>query len=251
MNQNFQKLMKQRHKYAKRYGVLLIFAIMIPLTTIVFIIESIGLWISRKSIANCGFYFDLVLAIIAIGLDVITYYYWKKLKKIGIGASRVQPYIMKLPFYDKEDIYLQIQKHVKIKSLTTDVMHGVTKGQRNVRLFLLEMPEYHKKEYKNLTSKAVRHAQKKHGMKTKLTMSESYKAIRINLLLLDNFTEEAYERVEVNASYDLCYAEGNLNVIVDLKTMTLYLPAFLGDWYGASAKYCYAVKKLLKILQLE
>ena len=240
-------LFKRRHRCAVMYGWFQLSAIFLSFWAIgliftIYVSAPIaGLecpnWAPNLTWASLG---------VAVLVEVFAWIYWKNLVNKGADKRRVQPYKIKLNFADKKLLCEQLIKNIKLETMLPNVMYSFQNGKRNIRTFVFDIPEYNKRDYGKIRDLAIKTAIKHYGMKTELTRYECYKSIRLNILLLENFNEEAYKSVEINASYGMQYAEGTLTAAVDLKEMTLYIPAHFGTWYGGAAKYYFCVNQLLK-----
>ena len=76
-------------------------------------------------------------------------------------------------------------------------------------------------------------------------MSEIGKIIRVNILFLDKWSDEADGEINANAMYNMNYAESRLDIFVDLAAGQIYIPRYTGLHYGDAVKYEYAVYKVL------
>lgn len=182
---------------------------------------------------------------VTVIVDIVAYIYWKHLLSQGADSRYVEPYIVELNFSSKENLYSKIENCVELIPMYENVKYGYKKGRRNIRLFITEMPEYNEQEYENIDGKMVRNAIENHGMKTELNRQEMYKAIRLNILLLEKFNDEAYKSAKKNALYGTQNPESVIDVIADIEKKKLYIPAYWGIWYGGSAKYRYCIKQML------
>ena len=249
MNPNDERLYKQRHRCTVIYGWLQMIAYFLSFWAVGLMLYIYIIWPNDGvEYAEWAPMIGWWLLAVAFIVDVIAWLYWKHLINQGANTRNAEPYKVELEFANRDALYRQISEHIELQVLFPNVMYGNECGRRNIRLFVIDMLEYHKQSYKRIKSKAVQSAVKNHGMETQLSRQQMYKAIRLNLLLVENFTEEAYKSAEVNANYGMQYAEAVLNVVIDLTEMVLFIPAYRGTWYGGSAKYCACVKQLLKWL---
>ena len=119
------------------------------------------------------------------------------------------------------------------------------KGDITIKLFLFHLPDYDSDRFKKLRKKKTSDVNKKYKFKSELTLSEMGKTVRVNLLLLDSWSDQAAKEMQINAMYDMSYAESKLNVFADLSDRKLYIPKYAGLHYGDIKKYCFCVDKLL------
>ena len=240
-------LFKKRHRCAVAFGWLELIAIMLSLWSVLLILAIYVIApIEGLECAEWAPHFTWASLVVAVVIDVFTWLYWKSLVNKGADKRTVQPYKINLNFPDRDLLCQHLSENIQLQTILPNVMYGVQNGKRNIRTFVFDIQEYNKRDYRKLRDLSIKNAIKKHGMKTELTRYECYKAIRLNILLAENFNEEAYKSVEINASYGMQYAEGTLTAVVDLKEMVLYIPAHWGTWYGGSAKYHICVEQLLK-----
>lgn len=160
-------------------------------------------------------------------------------------TKKVEPYTLQLDCCKSVQIMDALIQRFAMQILPTGNFYSYVKGKRNILFLLYRMGAFNKKEFTNMREKSTRAARKLIGLKAEMPIAEIKNSCRINLLLLDSITEEARKQMSVNAVYGMRYAEAVLNVYIDTKMSTLYIPSYVSLWNGGSSAYYFCVKELL------
>lgn len=238
----YMETIKRRHRRTKYYCIFM-------LLNFFFGVLSFALplyWLAGYSIVMSGMFFIWAME----GLVLLVFLLCRReILRDGGDSTFVEPYFVRLTTSEPDTIQACFDKLAATHPIDELCSYGYFPGRRNVRLFFMRFPQYSKEQYKRTTQKIVRHAKKKYGMRTMISMAEAHKALRINFIILDELNEEVEKKLKTNASYGLSYAEGVLYVYFDASQRVLYIPAYCGTMCGASYLHLYGVRFLRKVLK--
>ncbi len=117
--------------------------------------------------------------------------------------------------------------------------YGRCLTDRDYRLYVFSFPVYNEEYYDSLHNEALE--------AIKAPPATVHQWAIINLLVIENWSEEAEEAAQINAGNRLLY-NGLLEVFVDLQNNRVLIPKCIFDNYGAVSKYLCCVTYIFKFL---
>lgn len=224
------------------YSILCFFAFLFGIFTIIIVV----------AIALPGYRMNnLPLILFAVGPFLINLIVCLLLRRVHIIQAKeeayVEPYEITLP-YGGDRYIKHLTNKLSMEELPDGYYYSLVPGARDILVLLFHMGFFDEEQYKVIRKKDTNAARRNIGWKTERSIAETKDSIRVNILMVDDITDELTEEIRTNAVYGTKYAEAVIDMYVDLTNKMLYIPAYESLWHGGSAKYTYCVNQLLDIV---
>lgn len=191
--------------------------------------------------------FGSLFLVIVAGMVVI----FKLTRKEGFDKSPIAPYSVSLEMRSFSQILVELERQVRMTELIPGVFCGRETGREIFHWFIFHLHEYDASAHKRLLLEAADASFAQGIIPKKVSRDTLSRSKRCNILVIESPCSELPAALNKNAVEGLNVAEGWLDVIIDLSTNTLYIPALFGGVYGQSVQYRAIVTRLLKYLGID
>ena len=239
MNQNTVNEIVKHNNSIIRKNRLFTFSLTGSIIAVILFIGIILYRIFDAEYKNVSIYVIIVIALIAAVLIFICVLLSKSVKHCDEKA-----YILASSRFGYPEYINEINKTVPLDDFGEGYF-GFIEGKKNIKLFVFHMPCYDRKQYAKMRKTCSNAANKKYKFRQSLPASEMEKTVRVNILFLDEWSEDAASEINANAVYGMNYAESRLDIFADLSAGQTYVPRYTGLHSGDAVKYEYAVYKVL------
>lgn len=165
----------------------------------------------------------------------------------GYGKDPMQPYSVKTDCYSVETLLARIQRKIALDSLCEDTFCCVELGKRRIHWMVFLTEEYSSEAVTASLKKIWMIALQKGVFPKRMSMTEYNKTVRCNIITVNRMNEEAISASKKNAVGDMHAGEKRINVILDLETGTLYIPALWGGILANCRTYGIVINRLISI----
>lgn len=233
---------QKKHFTTIVYSILCFFSFLFGFFTVVAIVGSAISGYMMKNIPlilfNAGLFFTLLVGFLILRRTHIVQ---------TQEEAEVEPYVIPLA-YGGTNYIQHLKSKLSMEELPDGNYYSLIPGARDILVLLFHVDCFDEKQFKEIRKKDTKAARKNMGWKTERSIAETKNSNRVNILLIDDITDELTEEIRTNAVYGTKYAEAVIDMYVDLTNKKLYIPAYESLWYGGSAKYTYCVNQLLDII---
>ncbi len=189
-------------------------------------------------------YFSIILFAIS---SVLFLCFRKTHREQAKEKSLLDPYVVSYKPLKRQNVESELIRIFDMHKLPNGNYCSFIKRRFDVLYMLYHMPIYDHKEFVKNKAKTTNLARKVVGLKDVMSTAKINRTLRVNILLLDIFNDEALKAASKNASYGMRLAEGVITVYIDLESSQLYIPV-LATFESLGGHYTYCVKQLLKMI---
>ena len=189
-------------------------------------------------------YFNIILFVISMVSFLCLRYTHREQAKEKI---LLDPYVVPFRPLENQNLDSELIRIFDMHKLPNGNYCSFIKRRFDVLYMLYHMPSYDHREFVKEKEKTTRLARKDARLKEVMPTAKINRTLRVNILLLDTFNEEALKAASKNASYGMRFAEGFMTVYIDLESSKLYIPV-LSTLESLGGHYTYCVKNLLDMI---
>ena len=168
------------------------------------------------------------------------------LNRNGAERKQVAPYIISTGIKSYDQLIDKLSLNLGLVENTCGGYYSFERRKRGYLCIINYMNEYQGGLFDSILKKSTYFSRKACGLKNRGSLLEIRGNIRIYINVFDRLNGSIETIIQSNALYGTAKAESSVSLFWELKTGSLYIPAYSSKWYGGSIVYNDTINYLRK-----